>query len=141
MFFSLPLDVQKHINEFDDDFRVMKLVIIRNTLRNLQKNSINDAKNEQYKQPSLNKRISNINNIIYKLCTHTYVNIWNDGDYHKPSYEYICKTCNADVTRYTSYYVRNMAARKASRFGEARLYAGARSAPPHNKKRIYKHIN
>ena len=134
MFFSLPLDVQKHINEFDDDFRVMKLVIIRNTLRNLHYNNGNEYN-------STDERISNINNIIYKLCTHTYVHIWNDGDYHKPSYEYICKTCNADVTRYTSYYVRNMAARKASRFGEARLYAGARSAPPHNKKRIYKHIN
>lgn len=137
MFFSLPLDVQKHINEFDDDFRVMKLVIIRNILRHrrIDKNGNDDSFR------ACDERISNINNIIYKLCTHTYVNIWNDGDYHKPSYEYICKTCNADVTRYTSYYVRNMAARKASRFGEARLYAGARSAPPHNKKRIYKHIN
>ena len=136
MFFSLPLDVQKHINEFDDDFRVMKLVIIRNILRHrIDKNGNDDSFR------ACDERISNINNIIYKLCTHTYVNIWNDGDYHKPSYEYICKTCNADVTRYTSYYVRNMAARKASRFGEARLYAGARSVPPHNKKRIYKHIN
>ncbi len=124
MFFSLPLDIQKHINEFDDDFRVMKLVIIRNTLRNLQKNSINDAKNEQYKQPSLNKRISNINNIIYKLCTHTYVNIWNDGDYHKPSYEYICKTCHADVSLIIAT-------------------KGLINSALHNKKRkrIYKHMN
>tara|TARA_B100000029_G_scaffold513660_2_gene613903 strand:- start:2267 stop:2674 length:408 start_codon:yes stop_codon:yes gene_type:complete len=135
MFFSLPLDVQKHINEFDDDFRVMKLVIIRNILRDLH------YKRGLRPQRACDERISNINNIIYKLCTHTYVNIWNDGDYHKPSYEYICKTCNADVTRYTSYYVRNMAARRASLFGEARLYAGARSAPPHKKKRIYKHMN
>tara|TARA_B100001094_G_scaffold333434_1_gene412149 strand:- start:3187 stop:3555 length:369 start_codon:yes stop_codon:yes gene_type:complete len=122
MFFSLPLDIQKHINEFDNDFRVMKLVIIRNTLINLQNNNINESKNAQYKQPSLNKQISNINNIILKLCTHTYVNIWNDGDYHKSSYEYICKICHTDV----SLIIATM---------------GLSNSVLHNKKRIYKHMN
>ena len=117
MFFSLPLDIQKHINEFDDDFRVMKLVIIRNTLRNLHYNNGNEYN-------STDERISNINNIIYKLCTHTYVNIWNDGDYHKPSYEYICKTCNADVSLIIAT-------------------TGILNSALHNKKRkrIYKHMN
>ena len=117
MFFSLPIDIQKHINEFDDDFRVMKLVIIRNTLRNLHYNNGNEYN-------STDERISNINNIIYKLCTHTYVHIWNDGDYHKPSYEYICKTCNADVSLIIST-------------------TGLINSALHNKKRkrIYKHMN
>ena len=119
MFFSLPLDVQKHINEFDDDFRVMKLVIIRNILRHrIDKNGNDDSFR------ACDERISNINNIIYKLCTHTYVNIWNDGDYHKPSYEYICKTCHADVSLIIAT-------------------KGLINSALHNKKRkrIYKHMN
>ena len=124
MFFSLPLDVQKHINEFDDDFRVMKLVIIRNILRDLH------YKRGLRPQRACEERISNINNIIYKLCTHTYVNIWNDGDYHKPSYEYICKTCNADMTRYTCYGC----------YAWPRLPCNGHPTP-HKKKRIYYNMN
>ncbi len=117
MFFSLPIDIQKHINEFDDDFRVMKLVIIRNILRDLH---YKNGKNNSF--IACDERISNINNIIYKLCTHTYVNIWNDGDYHKSSYEYICKICHTDV----SLIIATM---------------GLSNSVLHNKKRIYKHMN